>query len=170
MSNCKRQNYREAVRFNVVVHWDEQGHSCSGEFHARNLSAGGIRIEGAERIETGEQVRIDVPQFDFPLEAVVRYCGQAGAGSSIGLKFCAETRRLMRESKTRRTKYDNQRLLGQISSGICDNATRLQHLDLERLRRWGALGEFREIVADLKTRTAQRARSNVYDSLLSRIA
>jgi hypothetical protein len=170
MTNCKRQNYREAVKFDVVVHWEEQGRPCSGEFRARNLCAGGIRIEGTKRIQTGEQVRIDVPQYDFPLEAVVRYCGPAGTGASIGLKFCAETRRMMRECKAQRTKHDNQRLLGQISSGICNNATRLQHLDLERLRRWGALGEFREIVADLKSRTEQRTRSNVYDLLMTRIA
>ena len=169
MGNCKRQNYREAVTYNVVVHLDEPGQPCPVEFRARNLSAGGIRIEGTKRIEIGTQVVIDVPQYDFPLVAVVRYCGTAGTGSSIGLKFCAETRRLMRESRQLGVKHDNQRLLGQISSGICDNATKLQHLDLERLRRWGALGQVREIIDDLKNRSTQRAHRTPVD-LMTRIA
>lgn len=99
MASCKRQNPRETVNFDVVVHWDEMGQSCSGEFRARDLSDGGIQIEGAKRIDTGKQVRIDVPQYGFPLEAVVRYCASAGAKLSMGLEFCPETRRSIRASK-----------------------------------------------------------------------
>lgn len=99
MTNCKRLNHRGTVDFDVVVHWDETGQSCSGEFRARDLSDGGIQIEGTKRIETGKQVRIDVPQYGFPLEAVVRYCVPAGVRLSIGLEFCAETRRSMRASQ-----------------------------------------------------------------------
>jgi len=99
MANCKRQDHRETVSFDVVVHWDDMGQSCSGEFHARDLSDGGAQIEGAKRIETGKQVRIHVPQYGFPLEAFVRYCVPAGAKVSIGLEFCSETRRSMRASK-----------------------------------------------------------------------
>jgi curved DNA-binding protein len=99
MANCKRQNHRETVKFNVVVHWDETGQPCSGEFRARDLSDGGIQIEGAKRIEIGKQVRIDVPQYGFPLEAIVRRSAPAGAGVSIGLEFCSETKRSMQTSK-----------------------------------------------------------------------
>jgi hypothetical protein len=99
MASCKRQEHRETVSFDVMVHWDDMGQSCSGEFRALDLSDGGARIEGAKRIETGKQVRIDVPQYGFPLEAVVRHCVSAGAKWSIGLEFCSETRRSMRASK-----------------------------------------------------------------------
>ena len=75
------------------------GQSCSGEFRARDLSDGGIQIEGTKRIETGTQVLIDVPQYGFPLEAVVRHSTPAGLGFSIGLEFCSETRQSMRASK-----------------------------------------------------------------------
>ena len=75
------------------------GQSCSGAFRARDLSDGGTQIEGTKRIETGKQVRIDVPQYGFPLEAVVRYCTPAGVRFAIGLEFCSETRRSMRAPK-----------------------------------------------------------------------
>jgi hypothetical protein len=99
MANCKRQNHREAVGFDVVAHWDDVGRSCSGAFRARDLSDGGTQIEGTKRIETGKQVRIGVPQYGFPLEAVVRYCTPAGARFAIGLEFGSETRRSMRAKK-----------------------------------------------------------------------
>jgi hypothetical protein len=106
MAECKRQNHRETVKFNVVVHWDEMGQSCSGEFRARDMSDGGIQIEGAKRIETGSQVRIDVPQYGFPLEAVVRHCTPASPGFLIGLEFCSETRRSMQASKKDMDHYE----------------------------------------------------------------
>ena len=99
MANCKRQNHRETVSFDVVAHWDDMGKSCSGAFRTRDLSDGGTQIEGTKRIETGKQVRIDVPRYGFPLEAVVRYCTPSGVRFAIGLEFCSETRRSMRASK-----------------------------------------------------------------------
>ncbi len=99
MATCKRQNHRDVVNFDVVVHWDEMGQPCSGEFHARDLSDGGIQVEGTKRMETGKQVRIDVHQYGFPLEAVVRYCASSGTTFSIGLEFCSETRQSIRATK-----------------------------------------------------------------------
>ena len=110
MANCKRQGHREAVQFDVVAHWEDANGPCSGGFRARDLSDGGIQIEGAKRIEPGKQVRIEVPQYGFPLEAVARYCSpsstQAGAKFAIGLEFCTETRRSMRGGRKETDHYE----------------------------------------------------------------
>jgi len=110
MANCKRQNHREAVQFNVMAHWEDANGPCSAEFRARDLSDGGIQIEGSRRIEAGKQVRIAVPQYGFLLEAVARYCSpcstQAGAMFAIGLEFCAETRRSMQGGRKEVDHYE----------------------------------------------------------------
>jgi len=106
MANCKRKNHRETVSLDVVAYWDDMGQPCSGRFRARDLSGGGTQIEGTRRIETGKQVRVDVPQYGFPLEAVVRYCTPTGVKFAIGLEFCSETRRSMRASEKEIDHYE----------------------------------------------------------------
>ncbi len=48
-------------------------------------------------------------------------------------------------------------LLSRISTGVCENATKLNRLDLERLgRRADASCHFQEMLTDLKDRTARK--------------
>lgn len=76
------------------------------------MSDGGIQIEGTKSIETGTQVLIDLPQYGFPLKAVVRHSTPAGMGFSIGLEFCSETLQSMRTSKKDLDHYEVLQLSG----------------------------------------------------------
>jgi len=74
MTKIRRQQLREPVDFELAVYWefgDGQVGSCQP--HALDLSDGGMRLQSAIRIEPGMHVFLDMAQYGFPSEGVVRY-------------------------------------------------------------------------------------------------
>jgi len=93
MTQIKRQHFREKVDFDVTVYWeygDGQVGSCRPR--ARDLSDGGMQLLSPVRIEPGLHVFLDMAQYGFPLEGVIKYCVAEDAEYSIGLEFSSATK------------------------------------------------------------------------------
>jgi curved DNA-binding protein len=97
MTIIKRKHVREPVDFPLVVYWEfGEGQVGSCQPQARDVSDGGMRLQSPNRIEPGMHVFLDVAQYGFPLEGVIRYCVPSEGGFRIGLEFSSATRQSMK--------------------------------------------------------------------------
>lgn len=95
----QRQHFREEVDFELAVYW-EYGEGAVGSCRprARDVSEAGMRLESEVRIEPGQHVYLDVAQYGFPLEGVIRYCEPEGERFRIGLEFSSGAKHNMQPS------------------------------------------------------------------------
>lgn len=95
MPKIKRRHYRAPVGYEVGFYWEDgSGKVYSTRPRARDVSVSGMRVESSMSIESGTQLCIDVPRYNSPIEAVVRYCVQDGPYFRIGVKFSSELNQL----------------------------------------------------------------------------
>jgi hypothetical protein len=96
MTRIKRQHLREPVDFELAVYWEfGEGQVGSCQPRARDVSDGGMRLQSPIVIEPGMHVFLDVAQYGFPLEGVIRYCVPDNGEFRIGLEFSTATRKSM---------------------------------------------------------------------------
>ena len=107
MGEHRRQIHREHVDLRVSLYWEDlPGRARSASLRMNDLSAAGVQVEGGERIESGQQVYLDVSRFGFPLEAAVRYCIPSRSGFRMGMEFSESTRRSVAAAQPRLDYYE----------------------------------------------------------------
>jgi len=91
MPKTKRKQYRIPVDYEVGFYWEGvSGSVGTTRPRARDVSAGGMRVESCMSIDAGTQVYVNVPRYSNAIEATVCYCQPASQGFRIGVRFSSE--------------------------------------------------------------------------------